>query len=254
MAVQVENCVVCRPGPAGGPAGPTRPPRPAPAAAAGPAVRHRPTAGSRPGGDQAGAQVGVVDHQQRRPVQPGRGGAVAVPVVGEPGVPAGHQHLHARFAPEPGLARPAAPGHQQHRPPGRVLAPAGDPIQQSLAAQEWHQPVLRAQQRGRPRTEPAADRPVGRGQADCLLPGQPQIPAGPHRRHLGRHPIVVEPGPETRVGEQPGDRHRGEPILVAGRIDGDHPDQMVVRDHPGAGHPRPWRATLPGGRRCGGHV
>jgi hypothetical protein len=30
----------------------------------------------------------------------------------------------------------------------RVLAPAGDLIQQGLAAQEWNQPVLRAKQRG----------------------------------------------------------------------------------------------------------
>ena len=81
------------------------------------------------GGDQAGAQVGVVDHQQRGPLQPGGGGAVPALVIGEPGVPPGHQHLHARFPAQPGLARPAAAGHQQHRPAGRALAPAGDLIQ-----------------------------------------------------------------------------------------------------------------------------
>ena len=114
--------------------------------------------------------------------------------------------------------------------------------------------MLGAQQRGRRRTEPAADRPVGRGQADRLLAGQPQIPAGPDRRRLGPHPMAGQPGPETRIGEQPADRHRDEPVLVAGRIDGDHPDQMIVGDHPGAGHPRPRRAALPRRRRRRGHV
>ena len=143
------------------------------------------------GGDQAGAQVGVIDHQQRRPLQPVRGGAVPALVIGQPGVPPGHQHLHARLPAQPGLARPAAAGHQQHRPAGRALAPAGDLIQHRLAAQERHQPVLRAQQRGRRRAEPAADRPVGRGQADRLPAGQPQIPARPR-------PAPPRPAPHAR--------------------------------------------------------
>ena len=47
------------------------------------------------------------------------------------------------------------------------------------------------------------------------------------------------------VDEQSADRDRDEPTLVAGRINGDHPDQVAVRDDPGAGHPGPRRAALP---------
>ena len=155
------------------------------------------------GGDQPGAQVGVIDHQQRRSLQPGHSRAVAALVIGDTGVPPGHQHLHAGFPAQPGLARPAAAGHQQHRRAGRPLAPAADLIQHRLAAQERHQPVLGTQQRGWRRAEPAAHRPVGRGQADRLPAGQLQIPPGPDRRRLGPHPMPGEPGPETRIGEQP---------------------------------------------------
>ena len=69
-------------------------------------------------------------------MQLGGGGAVPAPVVGEPGVPPCHQHLHARFPPKPGLTRPTA-DHQQQRTIGRALAPAGDPIQQRLAAEDF---------------------------------------------------------------------------------------------------------------------
>ena len=64
-----------------------------------------------------------------------------------------------------------------------------------------HEPMLRAQQRGRLRAEPAADRTVGRLKADRQAAGQPQIPAGPDRHRLSRHPIGGQPGPETRVGQ-----------------------------------------------------
>jgi hypothetical protein len=64
------------------------------------------------GEDQAGAQVGVIDDQQRRPLQLGGSGAVPALAVGGPGIPPCHQHLHARFPAKPGLTRPAAPGHQ----------------------------------------------------------------------------------------------------------------------------------------------
>ena len=202
------------------------------------------------GSDQASAQVGIIDHQQRAPGQPVPGGAVPPLVIGEPGIPPGHQQLHARLPAEPGLARPAAAGHQQHRPAGWVLAPAGDLVQYRLAAQERHEPVLRAQQRGRIQPEPPVDRLVGRVQADRLSAGQPQMPPGPDRRRLGRHPMLSEPGPETGIGQQAVGGHRDQPVLVAGRVDGDYPDQMTVRDHPRARHPRPRRAALPGRRRC----
>jgi hypothetical protein len=61
--------------------------------------------------------------------------------------------------------------------------------------------------------------------------------------------MLGEPGPETLIGEQPTRRHRDQPVLVAGRIDGDHGHQMVIGDHPGARHPCPRRAALPGRRR-----
>ncbi len=49
--------------------------------------------------------------------------------------------------------------------------------------------------------------------AMAYLP-QPQIPAGPDRRRLGRHPMAGQLGPETRVGEEPAERHRDEPVLA----------------------------------------
>jgi hypothetical protein len=59
---------------------------------------------------------------------------------------------------------------------------------------------------------------------------------------------------EIGVDEQPTDSHYDEPVLVTGPIDGDHADQMVVGNHPRAGHPRTRRATLLRRRPRGGHV
>ena len=114
------------PAPAGVPAGPTSPQRPGPAAAAPPAARHRPTAGSR-----AGRRSGRCAGRRHRPLA----------ASAEPAGPwrcrpdAGHRLARhptqppasaARFAAQPSLARPAAAGHQQHRSTHRVLAPAGN--------------------------------------------------------------------------------------------------------------------------------
>ena len=60
--------------------------------------------------------------------------------------------------------------------------------------------------------------------------------------------------PEPLIGEQPARRNRDQPALIPARIDSDHTDQMAVRYHPRAGHPRPRRPTLPGGWRRGGHI
>ena len=188
------------------------------------------------GGDLPGPGLGVVhDHQQRHRRVPEHRQVLdgGVPAQPQPRPPLITQPARELVG-QPGLALPAGPVQQTGREP-RPLRPAGQVLQQPLAAAEGHHLVTGPQQRRR-----GAHR-IGFG-LDQLL----QL----HRlQHHLTQAVPGQGGPEPVVPVQQVGRDGLDPgMLHAGRVCGDHPGQQVVAEQGRPGQPAPRRGPVPG--RC----
>ena len=143
-------------------------------------------------------EVGVVDDQQRRPVERQLRPAAWGLRVGETGLPPLAGHPHARLRGQPGLPRPARPSDQPQRRCCAVQAPRLQCVKVAVPAGERHNPVLRQQQTRWLAAQPRRRRPVRRGQRQRHLGGDRQPQPRPHPGHAVRARIE-QPG-QFRIG------------------------------------------------------